>query len=212
MLARGLLANSLALVCRQRLTAGKRFFSGEVKERALKLIKPRALITHENAPHRVTKIQQGKRGKGGGFVKALLKNLISGSTFEKTYTSDEMVEGCNLEKIPCTYSWKDGHEFVMMHETTFEEYRIEQSIISGEDKYLVEGEAVRLLRFQGKPIGVELPNVMEFTVVSMSGREGRGGTSLATLNSGATVMVPDFISEGQRIKVNTVEDTYQERA
>jgi elongation factor P len=127
--------------------------SGEVKERALKIIKPRALITFDNAPHRVTKIQQGKRGKGGGFVKAMLRNLITGSLFEKTYTSDEMVEGCELEKIPCTYTYKDGNEFVMMHETTFEEYRIDAIDIAGEDKYLVEGEGVRLLRFQGKPIG-----------------------------------------------------------
>ena len=60
--------------------------------------------------------------------------------------------------------------------------------------------------------GIELPNVMEFTVVSMSGREGRGGTLQAHLNCGASVMVPDFISEGQRIKVNTADDTYVERA
>ena len=150
MLARNLLARTSSV----GLSMGLRFMSGEVKERALKIIKPRALITHDNAPHRVTKIQQGKRGKGGGFVKAMLKNLITGALFEKTYTSDELVEGCQLEKLPCTYTYRDGHEFVMMHETTFEEYRIEASIISGEDKYLVEGEGVRLLRFQGKPIGV----------------------------------------------------------
>lgn len=191
---------------------GVRFMAGEVKERALKMIKPRALITHDNAPHRVTKIQQGKRGKGGGFVKAMLRNVITGSLFEKTYTSDEMVEGCELEKLPCTYTYRDGGEFVMMHETTFEEHRIDANDIANDHKWLVEGEGVRLLRFQGKPIGIELPNVMEFTVVSMTGREGRGGTLQAHLNCGASVMVPDFINEGQRIKVNTVDETYQERA
>lgn len=181
------------------------------KERAGKCVRPRVILTEDNAPHKVTKIQQGKRGKGGGFVKATMKNLISGAVFEKTYSSDDIVEMSFVDKSPMQYSWTDGSHLVLMDTETFEEVRVERSICDGE-KYLVEGDPVRLLSFQGRAMGIEIPNIVELEVVSFDFNKASGATHLATLNSGCTMMVPDFIAVGQRIKVNTEDDCYVERA
>ncbi len=199
--------------CNLKAGMGIRFLSAESgqKERAAKILKPRALITVNNAPHRVTKMKQGVRNRGG-FIKVNIKNLLTGNTSEVTYLSDEMVETCNIDKIQCTFSWREGSDLVLMDAATFEEMRVDKSICDGVDKFLVEGEAVRLLKFQNKPMGIELPNVVELTVVSTDVSKASGGMCMATLNSGATLMVPDFISAGARIKVNTEEETYQEKA
>ncbi|RYG69885.1 hypothetical protein EON64_01605 [archaeon] len=90
-------------------------------ERAGKLVKPGEAIVLEGMPHRVSKITQGKRGKGGGYVKAMLKNLVDGQVFEKTFTSDELVEAAEMEKEVCQYSWNNGEIFSFLNAQTFEE-------------------------------------------------------------------------------------------
>jgi elongation factor P len=200
-----------------RLCQGSlRLMSGGQKERARNAIKPRALITVDNQPYRVSKIQQGKRGKGGGFVKATMKNLKTGATQEKTYTSDEMVEMANLDKSSVTYSWNDDAtgDLVFLDGTTYEEVRVARDMVDNA-KYLVEGREVKILSFQGIPFGVELPTICEYDIVSVDATKSTGNTGMqvhpATLESGATIMVPSFITDG-RIKVNTEEDKYVERA
>lgn len=183
-----------------------RFFS---TERAGKVLKPGAGVVVDGNPHRVSKIIQGKRGKGGGFVKATLKNLINGNVFEKTFTTDEMVEQAELDKEAAQYSWADDHNFIFMNSTTFEETSVPKADIEN-SKFLVEGQAVKLLMFKGAVIGVELPVISEYTIVSLSNAESGSGYA-ATLNSGAIVTVPAFVKEGSNIRVNTELGTYVER-
>ena len=193
-----------------------RLMSGQ-KERARIAVKPRALITENNQPHRVTKIQQGKRGKGGGFVKANLKNMMTGNTTEKTYTSDEMVELAHLEKSTVTFSWVDDStkELVLMDTTTFEEVRVLHSSVDCA-KYLSEGQEVLMLSFQDQPFDLEIPKVCEFVIESIDPSKSTGNTGSQThpaiIGSGAVVQVPIFVTAGMRIKVNTEENTYVERA
>ena len=153
-----------------------RLMSG-MKERARIAVKPRALLTINNEPYRVTKIQQGKRGKGGGFVKGTLKNMMTGTTTEKTYTSDEMVELAHLEKSTVTFSWMDDStkELVLMDTTTFEEVRVLQSAVDCA-KYLSEGQEVLMLSFQGQPFDLEIPKVCEFTIDSIDASKSTGNT------------------------------------
>ena len=92
-------------------------------EKAIKAVKPRSRIVLDNQPWFCSKIQQGKRGKGGGFVKASLKNLITGSTKDYTFSSDEQVEIANMEKVPATLSWREGSSLVFMDSESFEEVR-----------------------------------------------------------------------------------------
>lgn len=112
-----------------------RFFS---KERAGKSIRPGCAIIIDSQPHRCSKMVQGKRGKGGGFIKATLKNLITGNTYEKTFTSDEIVEHADLERRGVTYSWADDTNYYFMDLETFEEIVIQHKNVEYGD-YLVAG-------------------------------------------------------------------------
>ena len=136
------------------------------KERANKCVKPGAALVIDSVPHRVISITQGKRGKGGGFVRARLKSLVSNNTFEKTFTSDEIVEEADLEKVTVQYSWNDGNEYIFIDTTSFEETRVNTEIIDKRD-FLCEGQEVTLLKFGEEVIGVQMPIVCEYTVTAI---------------------------------------------
>lgn len=120
---------SLNRLTASALISSRIIFRG-LKERAGKSVRPGANLVLDNIPHRVTKIIQGKRGKGGGFIKATLKNLQTGFTHEKTFTSDETVEHADMERQIAQFSWKDTSDdtLVFMNTQTFEEIRIPKSL------------------------------------------------------------------------------------
>lgn len=120
------------------------------------------------APHRVSKITQGKRGKGGGFVKATLKNIVTNNTYEKTFTSDEMVEQADMRKLHVTYSWEDTSvdELVFFSVDNFEEVRLKRELID-RPEFLVEGIPMYVVYFEDKPIGADFPVVYDYTIVSI---------------------------------------------
>lgn len=120
------------------LQSSSRFFS---KERAGKSIRPGCAIILDNQPHRCSKIIQGKRGKGGGFIKATLKNLITGNSYEKTFTSDEMVEHADLERKPVSFSWADDLNYIFMDLETFEEVILPRTEVEL-GHFLVAGQEV----------------------------------------------------------------------
>ena len=181
------------------------------KARAGKSVRIGCSLVLDGVPHRCTKMIQGKRGKGGGFVRATLKNLISLQTFEKTFSSDEVVEHADLETRVAQYSWEDVNSLVFMSSDTFEEIRVPKDVADNKD-YLLEGSDVKLLLFRDSVIGVEIPEVGEYVVVKLDTDKSKQGDQEATLNSGAKIMVPLFIKENTRIKVNILEGTYVERA
>tara|TARA_B110000090_G_C13347954_1_gene433733 strand:+ start:422 stop:1051 length:630 start_codon:yes stop_codon:yes gene_type:complete len=184
-----------------------------LKEKASKAVKPRALLVVDNMAHRVTKITQGKRGKGGGFIKATLKNLCTGFTHESTYTSDESVELAELDIRKACFSWREGADLVFLDNQTYEEIRVKGEDIEKE-KFLVEGSDAKLVSFSGNVIDVELPKVAEFIVESVDSASTSLGNMPALLRgtSGCTIMVPLFIKEKDVIRVNTEEGSYVERA
>ena len=124
-------------------------------DRAIKIVKLNSFILFNTIPHKVLKITQGKRGKGGGFVRAKLKNLINQSVFEKTYTSDETVEEANYMKQVVQFSWKNGDELVFIDDTTFEEIKIKNDLLD-ESMIIKEGDYVKVLKCEGIIIGLDL--------------------------------------------------------
>lgn len=96
----------------------------------------------------------GKRGKGGGFIRARLRNLTNQAVFEKTYTSDEVVEEADYEKQKLQFSWRDGEQLVFLDISSFEEVKIAKEEIEAHET-LKEGEVVKVLRCQGVFLGME---------------------------------------------------------
>lgn len=188
------------------LVSAVRAFS---KDRAGKSVRPGAALVIDGIPHRVTKMVQGKRGKGGGFVRATLKNIKSLQVFEKTFTSDEMVEHADLEREKYQYSWNDGHIYTFINTTSFEEIQLAKDDVDKSD-FLLEGQEVMILKFGSDIMGVELPLTGDYKVekVLISENGSSGGYYQVRLSSGAVVQVPDHIKEDDVLKINVAKGEY----
>jgi translation elongation factor P/translation initiation factor 5A len=109
----------------------------------------------------------GKRGKGGGFIKTKLKNILTSLTFEKTFSSDELIEDILVEKYKGQFSWIDNNnELIFLRTETFEEIRILKENVHNHG-LLSPGEEYKVIKCEGKYIGVEFPNISSCTVISL---------------------------------------------
>jgi elongation factor P len=153
-----------------------------------------------------------KPGKGSAFVRTKLKNAQSGSVVERTFRAGETVPQANLEKSTMQHTYKEGDEYVFMDMETYEEGRLSAAQIGDRVKYLKEGMEVNVVRWDEQVLEVELPNSVVLEIVQtdpgVKGDTATGGSKPATVETGAMVMVPLFISQGERIRIDTRNDTY----
>ncbi|HLP92247.1 MAG TPA: elongation factor P [Nostocaceae cyanobacterium] len=174
--------------------------------------RPGVSIVLDGSVWRVVEFLHVKPGKGSAFVRTKLKNVQSGNVVEKTFRAGETVPQATLEKMTMQHTYKEGDEFVFMDMETYEEGRLSAAQIGDRVKYLKEGMEVNVIRWGEQVLEVELPNsvVLEVTQTDpgVKGDTATGGTKPATVETGATVMVPLFISQGERIKIDTREDKY----
>jgi len=161
---------------------------------------------------RVVEFLHVKPGKGSAFVRTKLKNVQSGNTVEKTFRAGETVPQANLEKKVMQHTYREGEDLVFMDMETFEEVRMSEAQVGDRVKYLKEEMEVSVVRWNEQILEVELPTsvVLEVTETDpgVKGDTATGGTKPAIVETGAQVMVPLFISIGERIKVDTRNDSY----
>lgn len=174
--------------------------------------RPGVSIVLDGSVWRVVEFLHVKPGKGSAFVRTKLKNVQSGNVVEKTFRAGETVPQATLEKMTMQHTYKEGDEFVFMDMETYEEGRLSAAQIGDRVKYLKEGMEVNVIRWGEQVLEVELPNSVVLEVIQtdpgVKGDTATGGTKPATVETGATVMVPLFISQGERIKIDTREDKY----
>ena len=174
--------------------------------------RPGTTIELDGSVWRVTEFLHVKPGKGSAFVRTKLKNVQSGNTVERTFRAGETVPQAVIEKKDMQHTYRDGDELVFMDMETYEEGRLTADQIGDRVKYLKEEMVVSVVTWNGQVLEVELPNsiVLEVTQTDpgVKGDTATGGTKPAILETGAQVMVPLFISIGERIKVDTRNDTY----
>ncbi|MDA0267192.1 MAG: elongation factor P [Cyanobacteria bacterium] len=161
---------------------------------------------------RVVEVLHVKPGKGSAFVRTKLKNVQGGNVIEKTFRAGETVPQANLEKKNMQHTYRDGDDLVFMDMETYEEVRMTAAQVGARVKYLREEMEVNVVRWGEKILEVELPNsvVLEVTQTDpgVKGDTATGGTKPAIVETGAQVMVPLFISIGERIKIDTRSDSY----
>ena len=161
---------------------------------------------------RVVEFLHVKPGKGSAFVRTKLKNVQTGSVVEKTFRAGETVPQANLEKSDMQHTYKDGEQYVFMDMQTYEETHVNADQIGAGVKYLKEGMDVTVLTWNDQILEVALPTsiVLEVTETDpgVKGDTATGGTKPAIVETGAQVMVPLFISIGERIKVDTRDGSY----
>ncbi|KJH73077.1 elongation factor P [Aliterella atlantica] len=177
--------------------------------------RPGVTIVLDGSVWRVVEFLHVKPGKGSAFVRTKLKNAQNGSVVERTFRAGETVPQANLEKSTMQHTYKDADDYVFMDMETYEESRLSANQIGDRVKYLKDGMEVNVVRWDEQVIEVELPNsvVLEVTQTDpgVKGDTATGGTKPATLETGAMVMVPLFITTGERIKIDTRNDSYQGR-
>ena len=161
---------------------------------------------------RVVEFLHVKPGKGSAFVRTKLKAVQTGSVIDKTFRAGEMLPQALLEKSVLQHTYMEAGDYVFMDMSSYEETRLTADQIGVGRKYLKEGMEVNVVSWNDKPLEVELPNsvVLEVkeTDPGVKGDTATGGTKPAILETGAQVMVPLFISIGEKIKVDTRNDSY----
>ncbi|HEY9814526.1 MAG TPA: elongation factor P [Candidatus Obscuribacterales bacterium] len=174
--------------------------------------RPGVSIELDGSVWKVVEFLHVKPGKGSAFVRTKLKNAQTGSVIEKTFRAGETVPQATIEKSVMQHTYKEGEQFVFMDMETYEESRLNADQIGDRVKYLKEGMEVSVVRWNEQIIEVELPNsiVLEVTETDpgVKGDTATGGTKPAIVETGAQVMVPLFISIGERIKIDTRNDSY----
>jgi elongation factor P len=169
-------------------------------------------IVWNNGVWRVVEFLHVKPGKGAAFVRTKLKNVQTGNTVEQTFRAGETMPQANLEKSVMQHTYKEGDQFIFMDMESYEEATLTEQQIGDRVKYLKEGMEVNVVRWGEQILEVELPNavVLEVTQTDpgMKGDTATGGSKPAIVETGAQIMVPLFITIGEKIKIDTRTDTY----
>jgi elongation factor P len=174
--------------------------------------RPGVTIELDGYVWRVVEFLHVKPGKGSAFVRTKLKNVQTGNTVERTFRAGETVPQANLEKRTMQHTYKEGEEYVFMDMQTYEESRMREEQIGNRVQYLKEEMEVNVIFWNEQVLEVELPTsvILEVTDTDpgVKGDTATGGTKPAIVETGAQVMVPLFISIGEKIKVDTRDGSY----
>jgi elongation factor P len=173
-------------------------------------------LSIDGALWNVVEFQHVKPGKGGAFVRTRLKNVLSGKVVDRTFNAGVRVEVATVDKREMQYLYREGDDFVFMDTTDYDQPRIPASVVGDGANYLLEEQTVTIAFNNGTPLYVELPAAVELTVSQtdpgLQGDRSTGGTKPATLETGAQVQVPLFITTGEKIRVDTRSGDYLGRA
>ncbi|MFZ5366270.1 MAG: elongation factor P [Patescibacteria group bacterium] len=166
-------------------------------------------------PFVVLKYEHLKMGRGTANIKLKVKNLKSNITTEKTFISGARVQEISTTKRKMQYLYREGNQFYFMDPKSFEQFSVSGEVIGEQGKFLQEGASVDVLFWEDKPLSIELPAKMEFTVAETGpGIKGDSATNIfkpAVLDNGLKLKVPLFINQGEKILVDTRTGEYVER-
>ncbi len=172
-------------------------------------------IELENEPFAIVEFQHVKPGKGGAFVRTKLKNLKTGRVLERTFRSGESVGNPEIEQKQMQYLYRDGDVFYFMDTETYDQTGLGAEKLGDRVKFLCEETIVDILFYKGDAISIEMPTFVELAIKrtepGLRGDTAAGATKQAELETGATVAVPLFLSEGDMLKIDTRTGEYIER-
>lgn len=172
-------------------------------------------IELDGVPFNIIYFQHVKPGKGGAFVRTKLKNVLNGKIVERTFRSGERMEEADVEEKSMQYLYQDSDGRIFMDSASYEQIPIGEDVLGDSVNFLMENMSVDVLFWKGKPINIQLPNYIEAVVVrsdpGVKGDTSSGATKPATIECGATLNVPLFIEEGDKIRVDTRTGEYSER-
>ncbi len=178
-------------------------------------IKAGITILVDNIVWLVIETQHVKPGKGSAFVRAKMRNLKLGTVQEKTFRGDEKIEEAYVEERKLQYQYNSGNIYHFMDQETFEEVGINKENITDQIKFLKDNLELNGYFFKDDFLNLVLPFFIEFTIIhtepGIKGDTAKSGTKPAEVDTGASIQVPLFVNEGDKIKVDTRTGSYVER-
>ena len=163
----------------------------------------------------VIEFQHVKPGKGAAFVRTKLRNVITGSVIEKTFSPTDKYEDARIERKDMQYLYNDGELYYFMDMESFEQIPLEASKLSDNFKFVKEEMICQIKSYKGNVFSVEPPMFVELQIIDaepgVKGDTATGATKNATVETGAVVRVPLFIESGETIKIDTRTGDYLER-
>lgn len=172
-------------------------------------------ITLDGDPYLVTAFDFAKPGKGQALYRTKMRNMITGSTLDRTYRSGETFEPASLEDRKMQFLYKEEEHYVFMDNQNYEQYRMDEEAVGDAKNYLIDNLPVDLLLFRDKAIAVDVPNFVNLRVTQtdpwVKGDTSGSDSKPATVETGYVLRVPPFIEEGQLIVIDTRSGEYSTR-
>ena len=179
-------------------------------------MRPGMVIKFNNELYSIFSVNHRTPGNLRGFVQAKMRSLRTATMTEHRFSSEDRVERAQLDEQEMEYLYDDGDYFYFMNTETYDQMHLTKDLLGGATEYLIPQLHVKVEFYEGKPMSVELPATVDMLVVEtepgMRGATVSNVTKPAKLETGLVVQVPSFITGGEKIRVNTADGTYQERA
>ena len=165
--------------------------------------------------YQILEFQHVKPGKGAAFVRTKLKNIISGGVVEKTFRPTEKFPKAHIDRKDMQYLYRDGDLFNFMDVETYDQIALNEDVVGDSLKFVKENEVVKICSHNGNVFSVEPPLFVELAITEtepgFNGDTAHGATKPATVETGAIVMVPLFVEQGDVLKIDTRSGEYLSR-
>ena len=172
-------------------------------------------IKHDNDLYRVVATQHITPGNWRGMVQAKIRHLKTGAIIEHRFRSEDRIERAILDDSEMEFLYQDGNMFHFMNNETFEQIGLSDEVLGDAVPYLIPNIKLKIEMYEERPVGIELPQTVDMTVLetepSIKGGSVSNVGKPAKMETGLIVQVPAFISEGERIKIDTSTGSYVER-
>ncbi|MFN2243090.1 MAG: elongation factor P, partial [Anaerolineae bacterium] len=172
-------------------------------------------FTMDGELYKVIDYQHHKPGRGKAVIRTRLRNLRSGSTTDKNFTSGDRVQDIRLEHQTVQYLYSDGDFYYFMDTESYEQFPLPNAVLEDAKPYLVENTEIELSSYEGERLDVELPITVDLEVVEappgFAGDTAQGATKDVTLETGLVIQVPLFVEQGDILRVDTRSGRYLTR-
>jgi elongation factor P len=179
-------------------------------------LRPGMIIKHKDDLHSVFSVEHRTPGNLRAFIQAKLRNLRTGAMFVERFRSPDPIDKVNVDEISMEYLYNDGDDYYFMNTENYEQTHLTRDTLGDAVDYLTANLQIKVEFFDGKAVGIELPQTVELKVIEtepgLKSATASSVTKPAKTETGLVVQVPPFINEGEVIKVDTAEGVYLSRA
>ncbi len=178
-------------------------------------VKPGMIVEHKGELWSVTKSQSVKPGKGGAFNQVEMKNIKTNSKLNERFRSSEEVERVRVDEETYQYLYQQDEKLILMNTVSFEQIELDKEFVGEKLSLLSENDEVIIEMYNEKPIGIQLPKTLSFTIKDteavVKGQTAASSNKPAVLENGLRIMVPPFVEQGEKVIINTEDLSYLKR-